>query len=112
MTLKLLQDDTCETKRSVLQLVCPTLTTDTPSLQNSGRSADPSLTAKGFQQAEALGRFVGDELGEACGKVEPQHAIRRMVVSPMRRCMLTAGPAAKVLGRASGNRVKGVRYRM
>mmetsp|Transcript_33802 Transcript_33802/g.85126 ORF Transcript_33802/g.85126 Transcript_33802/m.85126 type:complete len:266 (-) Transcript_33802:1547-2344(-) len=71
---------------------------DTPSLQNSGRSADPSLTAKGFQQAEALGRFVGDELGEACGKVEPQHAIRRMVVSPMRRCMLTAGPAAKVLG--------------
>ena len=69
-----------------------------PSLLNPDRSSDPSLTDKGFAQAEALGKYVAETFSEACGKVKPEHAIRRVVVSPMRRCMLTATPVSKALG--------------
>ena len=73
-----------EPKKSNKFFAC-TLATDTPSLHNPGRSSDPSLTDLGFKQAAALGQLLGEQFSEACGRVKPEHAIKRLVVSPMRR---------------------------
>jgi broad specificity phosphatase PhoE len=72
-----------------------------PSLMNPDRDADPTLTEAGFKQAAALGKYVAEEFGEkaaALGRIKPWHAVKKLVVSPMRRCMLTATPISKQLG--------------
>ena len=72
-----------------------------PSLMNSDRDADPTLTEAGFKQAAALGKYVAEAFGEkaaALGRVKPCDAVKKLVVSPMRRCMLTATPISKQLG--------------
>ena len=63
-----------------------------PSLMNPDRDADPTLTEAGFKQAAALGKYVAEAFGEkaaALGRVKPCDAVKKLVVSPMRRCMLT-----------------------
>ena len=72
-----------------------------PSLMNPDRDADPTLTEAGFKQAAALGKYVAEAFGEkaaALGRVKPCDAVKKLVVSPMRRCMLTATPISKQLG--------------
>ena len=39
---------------------------------------------------------MGEEMND--GKLKPNHIIKRLVSSPMRRCMLTATPVSKALG--------------
>lgn len=68
---------------------------------NPDRDADPTLTEIGFKQAAALGKYAAENLSEAAaaeGKIKPHHAIKKLFVSPMRRCMLTATPLSKGLG--------------
>ena len=68
---------------------------------NPDRDADPTLTEIGFKQAAALGKYVAENFSEAAaaeGKIKPHHAIKKLFVSPMRRCMLTATPMSKGLG--------------
>ena len=69
-----------------------------PSLGNPDRSSDPSLTEKGFAQAEPLGAFAASAFGLGGDAIaKPEHAIARLFSSPMRRCMLTATPVARAL---------------
>lgn len=72
-----------------------------PSLMNPDRDADPTLTKTGFKQAAALGKWVGEMFGEQAvvdGSIKAKHQIKKLFVSPMRRCMLTATPLSKKLG--------------
>lgn len=72
-----------------------------PSLMNPDRDADPTLTESGFKQAAALGKYVAEEFGEKAvlaGLIKPHECVKRLFVSPMRRCMLTATPISKQLG--------------
>jgi len=55
-----------------------------------GAGADPALSPRGGEQAEALGRWVA--------ATPDRDAIAEVVVSPMRRARQTAAPAAAVLG--------------
>lgn len=72
-----------------------------PSLMNPDRDSDPTLTETGFKQAAALGKFVGERFGDgavADGSIPGKHQIKKLLVSPMRRCMLTATPMSAKLG--------------
>lgn len=72
-----------------------------PSLMNPDRDSDPTLTEIGFKQAAALGKYASEAFGEVAvreGRLKAKHAIRRLYVSPMRRCMLTATPMSEALG--------------
>jgi len=69
---------------------------DVPSLMNPQRSSDPFLTPKGYEQAEKLGERMGEEMKS--DTLKPDHCIKRIVSSPMRRCMLTSTPTSKALG--------------
>ena len=67
---------------------------------NPDRDADPTLTEIGFKQA-AASKGTAENFSEAAaaeGKIKPHHAIKKLFVSPMRRCMLTATPMSKGLG--------------
>src|SRR4051812_35544449 len=57
-----------------------------------GRGADPTLSPRGHQEAQALGRWVAG--------APHRDAIVEVVVSPMRRAAETAAPAADHLGLA------------
>ena len=68
---------------------------------NPDRDSDPTLTEIGFKQAAALGKYASEAFGEVAvreGRLKAKHAIRRLYVSPMRRCMLTATPMSEALG--------------
>lgn len=62
-------------------------------------SANPALTDLGYEQAEALGSRLANELGPRSNKGEGGILV---VSSPMRRCLLTIQPAVHKLGLRSG----------
>lgn len=57
----------------------------------SERVADPDLSPRGYEQAEALGAFVSDESRSGFLGFHPLH---ELWVSPHRRTLLTVKPAA------------------
>lgn len=58
------------------------------------READPGITEKGFQQAQALGRFLSGQVLGGESVVEGILPVAALCVSPMRRALQSLAPLA------------------